>query len=321
MQCWRWIPALMIIAILGCDGEAANHWQGYVEGDSLYIGAAVSGRLEQLAVERGQKVSAQQALFRLAPEPLQSAQQQSQAQLQQAQANLADAIKGQRPQEIDVIQARLKQAQAAVALSRLQWERARKLRREGSASEAELDDARTRHDRDQQLVRQVEAELQVAQLGAREDRIQLAQAQVEAAQAGVAQTQWQLDQIALSAPASGLIEDVLYRPGEFVAAGKPVIVLLPPDRVRIPFYVPEPALGGLQLGQQVQLQCDGCGPAFTAPITYVSPQAEYTPPFIFSKTNRSKFVYRVEAVPAPDIARRLHVGQPVDVYPPATVQP
>ncbi len=305
--------AMVAVLLAGCGADDLTSWQGYVESDSLYIGAPVAGRLMQLPVERGQQVAAQSLLFQLDAEPAASARDEAAAALSQAQATLADVEKGQRPEDLQIIEQRLQQSRALQEFSRAQWERARTLRKDGSVSQEQLDEAKANHVRDQALVKQVEAEQRVAQLGAREDQVQAAHAQVAAAEARLAQLQWQMAQVSTVAPAAGLIEDVLYRPGEFVGAGKPVVVLLPPERLRIPFYVPETMLGALQIGQAVTIQCDGCGSAFSAPITYISPQAEYTPPFIFSKNNRDKFMYRVEAVPTPEVARRLHVGQPVDV--------
>jgi len=67
------------------------------------------------------------------------------------------------------------------------------------------------------------------------------------------------------------------------------------------------------VGDQVLVTCDGCPQSVSAPITYVSPQAEYTPPVIYSRETRGKLVFLVEARPAPADAVRLKPGQPVDV--------
>jgi len=110
-----------------------------------------------------------------------------------------------------------------------------------------------------------------------------------------------------------LVQDTLYVQGEWVPAGSPVISLLPPENIKIRFFVTEKGLGGLRLGQTVKISCDSCGPAINANISYVSPQAEYTPPVIYSKENRSKLVFLIEAKTSPVDAIKLHPGQPVDV--------
>jgi HlyD family secretion protein len=107
------------------------------------------------------------------------------------------------------------------------------------------------------------------------------------------------------------VVDTLYRQGEWVAAGAPVVSLLPPENVKVRFFVPEPRLGAITVGDEVHVRCDACGPDLSAVISYVSPDAEYTPPVIYSREMRAKLVYLVEAEPRQPTA--LRPGQPVDV--------
>jgi HlyD family secretion protein len=138
-------------------------------------------------------------------------------------------------------------------------------------------------------------------------------AQVDAAQATVAQAQWKLDQKRVSAPASGLVYDTLYRVGEWVQAGNAVVQMLPPQNVKVRFFVPETVVGGLAPGGALTIHCDGCAADVPARITYVSRSAEYTPPVIYSNENRAKLVFMVEAHPSTSDAVKLHPGQPVAV--------
>ena len=89
--------------------------------------------------------------------------------------------------------------------------------------------------------------------------------------------------------------------------------LLPPGNVKARFYVPEPVLARVRPGTVVTLACDGCGAPIRATVDYVSNRAEYTPPVLYSKENRAKLVYLVEARPAAADAVKLNPGQPVDV--------
>jgi HlyD family secretion protein len=98
-----------------------------------------------------------------------------------------------------------------------------------------------------------------------------------------------------------------------VPAGAPVVNLLPPGNIKVRFFVPEREVGALKPGQPVTLACDGCTGPIPAQITYVAPQAEYTPPVIYSRERREKLVFMVEARPAPADAPKLHPGQPVEV--------
>ena len=83
--------------------------------------------------------------------------------------------------------------------------------------------------------------------------------------------------------------------------------------MKVRFFVPESRLGAVKVGQKVALACDGCGAEVNAAITFIATQAEFTPPVIYSKDNRSKLVYLVEARTAAADAAKLHPGQPVDV--------
>ena len=123
--------------------------------------------------------------------------------------------------------------------------------------------------------------------------------------------------VPIPAPAAGLVHDTYYVVGDWVPAGSPVASVLPPGNVKVRFYVPESALGGIAHGQSVSVACDGCPAPVAATIAFISDRAEFTPPVLYSRDNRGKLVYLVEAKPAPADAAKLHSGQPVDV----TLQP
>jgi HlyD family secretion protein len=132
------------------------------------------------------------------------------------------------------------------------------------------------------------------------------------------QTEWRQQQKQQLAPADALVADTFFRPGEFIAAGQPVVALLPPANIKARFFVPEPELSKVTLGQTVTLQCDGCGAAISARVSFIATRPEYTPPVIYSNEQRSKLVFMVEAQPAAADAARLRPGQPLDVRPSAT---
>jgi len=138
-------------------------------------------------------------------------------------------------------------------------------------------------------------------------------AAVAAAQSALAQAQWRLDQRHVAAAAGGRIADVLARPGETVAAGAPVISLLPPGNIFVRFFVAEAEIAAFHRGELVALACDGCRAGLAATVSYISPQAEYTPPVIYSEESRSKLVFLVEARPPAEQAPLLNPGQPVEV--------
>jgi len=113
----------------------------------------------------------------------------------------------------------------------------------------------------------------------------------------------------LVSPVAGTVQQVYYRPGEMVPAGRPVLALLPPENIKVRFYVPEAMLAKIALGEMVKVQCDGCAADIAARISFISDSAEFTPPVIYSLEERSKLVFLVEA--RPERPERLRAGQPV----------
>jgi HlyD family secretion protein len=119
------------------------------------------------------------------------------------------------------------------------------------------------------------------------------------------------------APVDGRVADVMARAGETMAAGAPVVSLLPPGNIFVRFFVPEAWFAMIHLDDRVALACDGCPPGLSARISFISPQAEYTPPLIYSESSKAKLVFIVEARPPREQAVQLNPGEPVEVRPAA----
>jgi HlyD family secretion protein len=114
------------------------------------------------------------------------------------------------------------------------------------------------------------------------------------------------------APVSGTIQQIYFREGEMVPAQRPVLSIMPPGNMKVRFYVPEPDLPKLAIGDEVHVACDNCAADLTAKIYFIATSAEYTPPVIYSLDERNKLVYLIQARPSrPDA---LRVGQPISVY-------
>lgn len=303
-------PCLLLAA---CAPKGSGTLQGYAEGEFVRVAAPFAGSLTRLSVQRGAQVQAGAALYNLEQENEQAARLEAEERLKSAEARLANLRKGKRPDEVAAAEAQLAQAQAALKLSGAQLKRDEELVAKGFISRERLDQSRSNRDRDQARVKELTAQLRIARLGARSDEIRAAEADAQAARAAVAQAQWRLDQKSIKAPVSGLVQDTYYVPGEWVNAGSPVVSILPPQNIKVRFFLPEPALGKLRMGQPVRISCDGCGAALPANVSYIAPQAEYTPPVIYSQENRAKLVFLIEARLAAADAVKLHPGQPVDV--------
>jgi HlyD family secretion protein len=302
------------IAASGCGKKGTALYQGYVEGEFILVAAPAAGRLEKRWVQRGQDVATNTPLFALEQENEKSARNEAEAGLRTAEARLANITVGGRQSEIDAALAAVAQAEAARRLSLVELERYEKLFASGYIAREQLDQIRASHSTNTARVAEARAQLQTAQqaLG-RDKEIEAARAEVEAARAVLAQSIWRLEQRAVHAPAAALVHDTFYSEGDWVQAGSPVVSLLPPGNIKLRFFVPETVLGSVRVGQPVSATCDGCGKAIAAKVNYISRQPEYTPPVIYSRDQRTRLVFLVEALPDASDAPRLHPGQPVDI--------
>jgi HlyD family secretion protein len=304
----------VLLALTGCSRQKSAGYQGYLEGEFVYVGAPLGGQLEKLAVTKGARVAAGTPLFTLEHANELAAQRQAADQLRAAEARLADARKGQRPSELATLSARLAQARAAAELSHLDLARQKNLFETRVLAASDYDRARLTHEKNTRAIDELEALLTTAGLGGRSDALAAAEADVSAADAAKTKTDWAVAQKSQSAPRAALVYDTLYREGEFVAAGNPVVSLLPAENIKVRFFVPEAEFAALSAGAAVRIAITGRPAPLDARISYLSPSPEYTPPILYNRENRSKLVFMVEAVfNDATAARDLHPGQPVDV--------
>jgi HlyD family secretion protein len=179
----------------------------------------------------------------------------------------------------DLQQADLNQNNATLANAQQTFDRASTLNKTGSGTQANLDSA-------------VSA-------------LRVAEARVNTSQTRLARRRG-------FAPVSGTIHQIYFREGEMVPAQRPVLSIMPPGNMKIRFYVPEPELPKLAVGDEVRVTCDNCAADLNAKIYFIATSAEYTPPVIYSLDERNKLVYLIQARPSrPD---SLRVGQPISVY-------
>ena len=302
--------------LISCGpSEVPGVYQGYIEAEYVYIASPHGGALQELAVSRGDQIEKGQALFTLDPDPEASAFEEAEERLAKAEALLADARKGLRPSEIESLEVQKRGTEIELELAEISEKRREDLveAKLGAISKEDLDQTRSKVAALRAQAEKLAADLKTARLGSREDQVQAATAEVHAAQAAKEKAVWALAQKKQVAPADGAVHDTLYRPGEWVAPGKPVVVLLPPENIKVRFFVPQAELGKMRPGREVRADFDGAPRPFTASINYISTKAEFTPPVIYSEAAREKLVFMIEAVFPPESAAELRPGQPVNV--------
>ena len=228
-----------------CGRDNAGTFQGWIEGDLIFVSPDEQGRIESMNVREGDAVGSGALLFSL---------------------------------DADLQRADLAVAEAALANAKQAFERAQVLVKSGSGTQSNFE---------------------VTQAAARE-----AEAKLNAAQTRVRR------RTGLS-PVSGIVQQVYYRTGETVQPAKPIVALLPPGNIKVRFFVPEPLLARIAIGDRLHVTCDGCASDLAAAITFIARTAEFTPPVIYSLEERSKLVFLVEG--RPEKPESLRVGQPVSV--------
>lgn len=307
---------LLVLAFLFCAacGNEKEVFQGYVEGEYLYLSSSRSGRLEKLHVAKGEQIEKDSLVFELENASEKHSLKQAEEEMNSALAMLEDMKLGKRPEEIAMAKAMLNQARAEAKNANVLLKRNEELAAKGAISKQDLDTLRAHAKTSNEKVAELAYQVEIYQLPDRAQQIEAQKARVEAAKAGVAQREWDLAQKQLFSPEQAIVYDTLYKEGEWVQAGSPVVWLLLQEQIKVRFYIPEEKFSQVQYGQKVFVHVDGAPKEYSAVISYLSPSAEYTPPVIYSNETRSKLVYMIEALPEDkEVRKLLHAGQPVSV--------
>lgn len=306
--------ALVYILVLlpSCSSENEESILGYVEGEYVYVAPTTAGILQTLNVERGDLVEAGAKLFALDPLQLNSSLEVARLKMAAAESTFKDLSKGARPEEISVLLKQQEELKLVLENEKKEYDRVQQLIKDGVITASDFDARETSWQVAQERLKGIEAQLAVANLGAREDQLIVAQRQVLIAAQGVVQSEKLLLESAPLAVSASSVEDVFYRPGEFVKAGSPVVCLLPPENIKIRFFIPEKMVSKVRLGGLVRVLLSGSKEGILSRITFISRAAEFTPPVIYSLESREKLVFMIEATPEESV-QMLRPGLPVNV--------
>lgn len=304
---------LTTACLTACSRPAPDHLNGYVETEPLRLAAPVAGRLVEMKADVGQSLNPGDIAYRLDTDNEQLSVAEAQARIRQAEAQARDLQSGKRPAELAVFEANVRAAEASLRAVEVDLKRQQDMNAQGYVSNSTLDLLKARRDAEAAQLEQMKAQLASVRLAAREQTQLAAQAGVEVVREQQAQRRWLLAQKTVLSPIAGRVEQVYFRPGEWVPAGSPVLSLLGPQAVKVRFYIPEPLLVKLPQGQKLKVRCDGCAQPLDATVSYVAREAEFTPPVIYNKDNRVRLVFLAEAKPLPEQAKHLRPGQPVEV--------
>lgn len=306
-----WLVTVIAALYPGFNPPPPYVYDGYIEGNFTYAAAASAGRIERVAVEEGQSVAQGALLFALEDAQYRAGLRSAEAQLAQAEAQLENLSTGSRAAETEVVRASLDQARVALDIAETRLTRSETLLTRGATTRAAVDDQQAAVDAAAGQVKQLEAQLKVAELPARDAERLAAEAAVEAAKAQVDRARSELKDRQVFAPVAGQVEKLFFETGEVAGAGTPVVSILPPGEMTALFFVPEAERADLIPGDEVALSCGGCPPDLTGTITRLASDPQYTPPILYTREERGRLVYRVEAkISEP---KGVLPGQPVTV--------
>jgi HlyD family secretion protein len=266
---------ILSLALLAaaCGNGASDVMQGYGEADYIYLSSQDAGIVGELLVREGDSVAAGAQIFRLDPQRLSYGAQSAAAQRSAAAAAVSTA-------------------QAEATLAQRNYARGAELEERGFYPRARLDADRAARD-------------------AANARLNQARREAAAAGAETGLAQERVNALAGRAPIGGTIEQIFHRQGEVVAAGQPIVALLPPENIKVRFFAPEELLAQLRVGEHISVSCDGCEQPVPATISFIAREPQFTPPVIYSLDQREKLVYLVEARVSG--ANPIRPGMPVDV--------
>lgn len=304
--------------VAGCrntqDDNTIVHLNGRIEAPTVDLGPKVPGRIVEVLVREGDRVKAGALLARLDLGETSIAVEREQAGVRSAQARAQDLEAGTRASEITAIEAEVQDRRAAVSLAEKESERQRFLLDRKVGTQRDFDRARTDLERSRAALKASEARLNVAREGSRVNQTAAAEADADRAQAVLKQSETVARENEIRAPADGVIVHRLAEPGQLVGAGQPAITMAFANRLYVRTFIPETKLGRVKTGMAARVTVDAFpGREFAARITEISPDAEFTPKAVETKSERVNLVYGAKADLDRGWKEPLVPGQPAEV--------
>ena len=321
------LPALVLLVAAACNRGTSDEpprASGYVEATEVRVAPEVGGRVVELRAEEGKRIASGDVVAKLDTADVELAIRRTQAERDQATAQLKLLLAGARPEDIRQARAQAESADADEAAAQAELDAAdadlkrfEALLAANAGSRKQRDDAATRR---QVAVARVAAAREKARAadeglarlraGSRAEEIAAARARVAAVDAQVATLQKSVADATVTSPVNGTVTAKLVDMGEVIAPRTPILVVTDLDHAWANVYVDEPLVPTLKLGQQATLVTDA-GQQVPGTISYISPRAEFTPRNVQTADERSKLVYRIK-VSVDNREGILKPGMPVE---------
>jgi HlyD family secretion protein len=324
------LPTLLIGAavIVACFSHQACHHSednkaivasGTVEAVEVDVAAKTSGQIEKIFVEEGARVQAGDVLAVIDSASLAIQLRQAEAAVELAESQLELLLKGARVEDIRQVEEAAKQAEATLNLAAEDLERSQSLYAKESTTLKMLQDAQTRFQVAQAQHAAAQQALQKVRKLSRPEEVKAAQARLAQAEAGRDLLKKTIADATIISPTAGIVTHKAREPGEFVGPGITLLTIADLENVRLNIYVTEVDLGRIRLGQRADVRIDSHPDRiFSGTVSFVSPEAEFTPKNVQTQEERVKLVYRVK-IQIPNSEGILKPGMPADASVPVTL--
>lgn len=311
-----WIAAGCAVALGlggGCGRPEKPDASGTVEVTEVRVAAEVAGRILALPACEGQAVQKGDLLARLDPATHEARLAEARAARDLAQAQLDLLKAGSRTEDIRRAEAQWREAKAAAWVAEQTLTRIRKLFEQGSVSEQQADEAKASAERTAAAAASAGEQYEKLVKGSRAEEIRAAEAGLAQASARVALAEKSLRDTEVRSPIGGTVLLRVAETGELAAPGSPLATVADLQDAWLTLYIPEPRLASVKLGSKVRVRVDGRTDSYTGTVSFISPQAEFTPRNVQTSEERAKLVYRVK-VTLPESEGVFKPGLPADAW-------
>ena len=309
------VSSAAVLLLVGCTAHTGMQpdGSGTIECTQVQVAAQVGGRLLKLPPQEGALIKRGDLVAQIDTADYLLRRNEVAALVAQAEAQLSLVRAGFRDEDIQRAREQVREAAAAAAAFSNDLRRTAALFGNGSATEKQRDDARAAYDRTAATVAAAEQNLARLQAGSRKEEIRVAETQVEVLKTRLAQAEKAIQDCTLNAPAAGTVTTRSHEEGDMVAAGATLLTLSRLDDVWLAIYLPETRLAKVKLGQTVRVKLDGTDTRFEGKVTFISPEAEFTPKDIQTPDQRAKLVYRAK-VTLSNADGTFKPGMPADAF-------
>ena len=295
--------------------EGAIEASGTVEATEAVLGFATGGRITEVRVREGDRVTAGQVLARLDTLETTARLLQARAQVDAAKASLLEMERGTRIEELEQARAELESAERTLSDADTELQRTKRLAASKVVAQQQLDRAQVTYDVSKARRDQASAQLRLLEAGPRIEKIAAQRAQVAMAEAQVKSLEAALNDEIIKAPFDAIVSTKHHEPGEAVSANAPVLSLMNPGDRWVRIYIPEPRVGAVRLSTPATIRTDTYpDKRYKGEIYWVAEEAEFTPRNVQTTEERVKLVYAAKVRVLADTALELKPGMPADVY-------